>query len=91
MEVVKKIDKEYGWLTNEIQIMEALIKVEDANSLQHFTNFSNKHSGYVNTLLNLSIAFLRNNRLSQCKQVLQVSFSVFFSKLIASNCKLLNI
>lgn len=71
LEVVKKIDKEYGWLTNEIQIMEALIKVEDANSLQHFTNFSNKHSGYVNTLLNLSIAFLRNNRLSQCKQVLQ--------------------
>ncbi|XP_043483858.1 leucine-rich PPR motif-containing protein, mitochondrial [Leptopilina heterotoma] len=71
LEVVKNIEKEHGWLTSEIQIMEAFIKVEDANSLQHFTNFSNQHSGYIKTLLNLAIAFLRNNRLSQSKQVLQ--------------------
>lgn len=77
MEVLKKIKQEYGFYTHDDKVMEACIKVEDVNSLQLLTNLSNSHLGYTHTLFNLSIAFLKNNREIQSKQVLKVSFFFF--------------
>lgn len=52
--------------------MKALIEAEEVESLQWLTDFSIKHQGEGITLLPLAVAFLKCQRVRQCRRILEV-------------------
>ncbi|XP_033211722.1 leucine-rich PPR motif-containing protein, mitochondrial [Belonocnema kinseyi] len=85
IEVVKKIQKDHGYIPARTKLMKALIESEEVESLQWLTDFSIKHQGESVTLLPLAVAFLKCQRIRQCRRILESANSPLRDDLVRNS------